>query len=54
MTSSNAIADATPVADAPAEQSPETLHDAPATPSPFQLLPVGEAFGVCGLDGECR
>jgi hypothetical protein len=54
MTSSNAITDAAPVADDPAEQSPEALRDTQAAPSPFQLLPVGEAFGVCGLDGECR
>lgn len=53
MTSSNAIADPVPLADAPAE-APEAVDNGSATPSPFQLLPVGDAFGVCDLDGECR
>jgi hypothetical protein len=53
MTSSNAIAEAAPVVDAPAEHIPDAVDGGPATPSPFELLPVGEAFGVCDLDGEC-
>ncbi|MFD2792412.1 hypothetical protein ACFS27_02505 [Promicromonospora vindobonensis] len=26
---------------------------APAPSSPFELIPTGEAFGVCDLDGVC-
>jgi hypothetical protein len=54
MTSSNAIAEPAPVADAPAEKTPDAVDGALANPSPFQLLPVGESFGVCDVDGECR
>lgn len=58
MTSSNVIADPAPVVDSPAEKTTEAVDDAPAavpgTPtSPFELLPTGEAFGVCDLDGAC-
>jgi len=57
MTSSNAIAEPTPVVDVPAEHIPEAVDRGPATrsnTSPFEFLPVGEAFGVCDVDGECR
>jgi hypothetical protein len=56
MTSSNAIAEPTPVVDIPAD-TPEAVDGGPATlsnTSPFEFLPVGEAFGVCDIDGECR
>lgn len=53
MTSSNATAEPAPAVDLPAEQSPETVGDGPVNPSPFELLPTGEAFGVCDLDGVC-
>jgi hypothetical protein len=55
MTSSNVIADPAPVVASPAEKSTEAV-DAAASPlptSPFELLPTGEAFGVCDLDGVC-
>jgi hypothetical protein len=57
MTSSNAIAEPTPVVDVPAEHTPATVDGGPATKSnisPFEFLPAGEAFGVCDIDGECR
>ena len=38
---------------APAEVMPEAVDGAPAVRSPFELLPVGEAFGVCSVDGVC-
>ena len=55
MTSSNVLADPTPVVDSPAENTLEAAGTAAsATPtSPFELLPTGEAFGVCDLDGVC-
>jgi hypothetical protein len=58
MTSSNAVAEPALVVGSPAEQTPETVDGgsttpAPTTPSPFELLPAGEAFGVCDLDGAC-
>lgn len=55
MTSSNVIADPAPVVDSSAEMTTEAV-DAAASPtptSPFELLPTGEAFGVCDLDGAC-
>lgn len=55
MTSSNVIADPALVVASPAEKSTEAV-DAAASPlpaSPFELLPSGEAFGVCDLDGVC-
>ena len=55
MTSSNVIADPAPVVASSAEKSTEAV-DAAASPvpaSPFELLPTGEAFGVCDLDGVC-
>lgn len=57
MTSSNATAVSAPAAEAPTEPTPAAadaaLADRPA-PAPFEFLPVGEAFGVCDVDGECR
>jgi hypothetical protein len=57
MTSSNAIADPTPVVEFPAEPAPAAADGGPATlsnTSPFEFLPAGETFGVCDIDGECR
>lgn len=57
MTSSNAVAEPAVVVDAPAEHTPEAADGGPAAQfntSPFEFLPVGDAFGVCDLDGECR
>ncbi|MDR7383907.1 hypothetical protein [Promicromonospora iranensis] len=53
MTSSNAIADPASAVGSPAEKTPEAVDGAPATTSPFELLPAGESFGVCDLDGVC-
>jgi hypothetical protein len=55
MTSSNVIADPAPVAGSPAEKSTEAVDAAtpPMPTSPFELLPTGESFGVCDLDGVC-
>lgn len=55
MTSSNVIADPAPVVDSPAEKTTEAVDGLTTTPtaSPFELLPTGEAFGVCDLDGVC-
>ncbi|MFI9486913.1 hypothetical protein ACIG47_11025 [Promicromonospora sp. NPDC052451] len=53
MTSSNSVAEPAPVAEAAHEPAPETAGTTPVTPMPFELLPVGEAFGVCDLDGVC-
>ncbi|MCP2285928.1 hypothetical protein APR04_004864 [Promicromonospora umidemergens] len=53
MTSSNAIAESAPVADVPVEKAPEAVDGGPTTPSPFELLPTGESFGVCDVDGVC-
>jgi hypothetical protein len=55
MTSSNAIAEATPVVDVPAEPTPAAA-DGLATRSntaPFEFLPAGETFGVCDVNGVC-
>lgn len=57
MTSSNAIAEAAPGVDVPAEPTPAAVdggHATQSNTSPFEFLPAGEAFGVCDLDGECR
>lgn len=57
MTSSNAVTEPAPVVDAPAEHTATAVDGGPATrsnTSPFEFLPVGEAFGVCDVDGECR
>lgn len=53
MTSSNAIAESAPVVDVLAEKAPEATDGGPTTPSPFELLPTGESFGVCDVDGVC-
>lgn len=54
MTSSNAIAESALLADAPADKTPEPVDGGTATtPAPFELLPTGESFGVCDLDGVC-
>jgi hypothetical protein len=53
MTSSNTITDAASVVDSPVEQTPEAVDGAPPATSPFELLPAGESFGVCDLDGVC-
>jgi hypothetical protein len=54
MTSSNVIADPAPVVGSPAEKTTEAVDAASPMPtSPFELLPAGEAFGVCDLDGAC-
>jgi hypothetical protein len=55
MTSSNVIADPVPVVGSPAEKTTEAVDAAvsPMPTSPFELLPTGEAFGVCDLDGVC-
>ncbi|MFJ3405664.1 hypothetical protein [Promicromonospora sp. NPDC090134] len=54
MKTGDAVVQAAPVVEAvvpaPAEVTPDA---APAAPSPFELLPVGEAFGVCSVDGVC-
>lgn len=53
MTSSNATAEPATAVRTPDEHIPEAAEAAPATPA-FELLPVvGEAFGVCDLDGVC-
>jgi len=57
MTSSNAVTEPAPVVDAPAEHTPAAVDGGPAArfnTAPFEFLPVGEAFGVCDVDGECR
>ena len=56
MTSSNAIAEATPAVDVPAERTPEAVDGGQATRSntaPFEFLPAGETFGVCDVNGVC-
>ena len=53
MTSSNAIAESAPVADVPTEKAPQAVDGGPTAPSPFELLPTGESFGVCDVDGMC-
>ncbi|MFD2793454.1 hypothetical protein ACFS27_07815 [Promicromonospora vindobonensis] len=54
MTSSNAVTEPAPAVDAPADQASEAAVDGGATiPSPFELLPTGESFGVCDVDGVC-
>jgi hypothetical protein len=55
MTPSNVIADPAPVVGSPAEKTTEAVDAAtsPTPTSPFELLPTGEAFGVCDLDGVC-
>jgi hypothetical protein len=55
MTSSNAIAEPAQVVGSPAEKTTEAVGAAtsPLPTSPFELLPTGEAFGVCDLDGVC-
>ncbi|WP_460886257.1 hypothetical protein [Promicromonospora xylanilytica] len=53
MTSGNAIAESAPVADLPADRSPEPVDGGTTAPAPFELLPTGESFGVCDLDGVC-
>lgn len=55
MTSSNVIADPASVVGSPAEKTTEAVDAvaSPAPTSPFELLPTGEAFGVCDLDGVC-
>ncbi len=58
MTSSNAVVEPIRAVDAlaigtPEAETPEAVDGGPTTPAPFELLPVGEAFGVCDLDGEC-
>lgn len=55
MTSSNVIADPAPVVGSPAEKTTEAgdAVTSPTPTSPFELLPTGEAFGVCDLDGVC-
>lgn len=54
MTSSNAVAEPALAVGSPAEQTPDAATTpAPTAPSPFELLPTGEAFGVCDLDGAC-
>ena len=58
MTSSNAVVEPVrevdaPAVETPAAETPEAVDGGPTTPAPFELLPVGEAFGVCNLDGEC-
>jgi hypothetical protein len=64
MTSSNVIVEPTPVVAVRAEHTPEAVDglakqsDLTSSNSsnnaPFEFLPVGDAFGVCDLDGECR
>jgi len=60
MTSSNVSVGTATSAAAHAPQIPEPADAAPAAieptapSSPFQLLPVGDTFGVCAVDGECR
>lgn len=57
MTSSNAVTDPAPVAGTPAEPAPAVVDGGPVAPfntAPFEFLPVGDAFGVCDVDGECR
>jgi hypothetical protein len=54
MTSSNVIADPAPVVGSFAEKTTEAVDAASPVPiSPFELLPTGETFGVCDLDGAC-
>lgn len=53
MKTSDTVAEATPVVETPAEVTPGVVDGAPVAPSPFELLPVGEAFGVCSVDGVC-
>lgn len=61
MKTGDAVAQPAPVVEAlvevavqaPAEVTPEAVDGAPALRSPFELLPVGEAFGVCSVDGVC-
>jgi hypothetical protein len=52
--SSNVTTDPASVVDSPVEQTPEAADGGSATTtSPFELLPAGESFGVCDLDGVC-
>ncbi|MEV0894923.1 hypothetical protein [Promicromonospora sp. NPDC050262] len=57
MKTGDAVVQAAPVVEAavqaPAEVMPVAVDGAPAVRSPFELLPVGEAFGVCSVDGVC-
>ena len=53
MMSSNAIAESAPVVDVPVENAPEAVDGGPTALSPFELLPTGESFGVCDVDGVC-
>ncbi len=53
MTTSDTVAEATPVVETPVEVIPGTVDGAAAVSSPFQLLPADDAFGVCSVDGVC-
>lgn len=54
MKTGDAVVQAAPMVEeavpAPAEVTPDV---APPASSPFELLPVGDAFGVCSVDGVC-
>ncbi|MFI2365796.1 hypothetical protein [Promicromonospora sp. NPDC019610] len=53
MTTSDPVVEATPVVETPVEVTPGAVDGTPAAPSPFQLLPADDAFGVCSVDGVC-
>lgn len=53
MTTSDTVAEATPVVETPAEVTPGAVDGAPVASSPFQLLPADDVFGVCSVDGVC-
>lgn len=53
MKTSDTVAEATPVVETPAEVTPGVVDGARVASSPFEILPAGEAFGVCSVDGVC-
>lgn len=57
MTSSNAATAGPARADAQQPREAESITEQPApggaAPTPFQLLPSDDAFGVCAVDGTC-
>lgn len=53
MKTSDTVAEATPVVETPAEVTSGVVDGASVSSSPFEILPAGEAFGVCSVDGVC-
>ncbi|MFI2487857.1 hypothetical protein ACH47X_13150 [Promicromonospora kroppenstedtii] len=53
MKTSDTVAEATPVVETPTEATSGVADGASVSSSPFEILPAGEAFGVCSVDGVC-